>query len=120
MHLRILAVAAHLLVVQEARGGVRDRALVVADLEDRDAPHPDRDLLLVHRLDLQQRLVGLQRQVLRALQHRHDQRAAARNDLEGLVASDGSLGREPGHDQRLVGRGHLPHALEEQEKQDRD
>jgi hypothetical protein len=47
--------------VQEADRRVRDRLLVVADLEDRHAADPDRDLLLVDALDLEQRLVGLER-----------------------------------------------------------
>jgi hypothetical protein len=55
------------LVVQEARRGVGDRRLVVADLEDRDAAHADRDLLRVDALDVEQRLVGLHREVLRLL-----------------------------------------------------
>ena len=41
---------------------------VVADLEDRDPAHADRDLLRVDSLDVEDRLVRLQRQVLRLLQ----------------------------------------------------
>src|SRR3954449_4296940 len=41
------------LVVQEPGGGVGDRVLVVADLEDRDPADPDGDLLRVHAFDVQ-------------------------------------------------------------------
>jgi hypothetical protein len=67
-----------LLGLQEAHAGVGDRALVVADLEDGDPAHADRDLLRVDALDLEQRLVGLHRQVLRLLQHGHHERPAPR------------------------------------------
>ena len=75
-----------LLGLQEAHAGVRDRALVVADLEDRHAAHADRDLLRVDALDLEQRLVGRHAEVLRLLHHGHDERAAAGDDLEDPIA----------------------------------
>jgi hypothetical protein len=97
-----------LLGFEEARGGVRDRAFVVADLEDRHAPDADRDLLRVDAFDLQQRLVGGHAEVLRLLHDRNHERAAAGDDLEDPVADRAALDAEAGHDQRLVGGGHFP------------
>ncbi len=109
-----------LLGVQEARAGVGDRALVVADLEDRHAAHADRDLLDVDALDLEHRLVGRHAEVLRLLQHGHDERAAAGDDLEDPVADRSTLDAEPGDDQRLIGGWHLPQRLEQDRQKERD
>jgi hypothetical protein len=131
VHLARLADA----LVEEAGRRVRDRLVVVADLEDRDALHPDGDLLLVDAGDLELGRVGAQRQVLGLLQHRDHELAAARDDLEGLAGRSGLRGRlavgpeldvgtprgrgldaEARDDQRLVRVRDLPERLE----QDRD
>jgi hypothetical protein len=121
VHLRGRA-ARCVLVVQEPGRGVGDRLLVVADLEDGDPAHADGDLLRVDALDVEDRLVGLHRQVLGLLQHRDDQGAAAGDDLvrASLGAGRLALGAAAGDDQRLVGSGHLVQALEDHGDDDRD
>jgi hypothetical protein len=104
-------------VVEEARGGVRDRVLVVAHLEDGHAAHADGDLLLIDALDLEDRLVGLQREVLGLLQDGQDERAAAGDDLEHLPRRRGLARPDARDDQRLIGRGDLPQALEQQRQE---
>jgi hypothetical protein len=57
---------------------------------------------------------------LRILHHGHDERTAAGDDLEDPIAHRPALDSEAGHDQRLVGRGHLPQHLEQDRQQQRD
>jgi hypothetical protein len=111
---------ARALVVQEARRGVGDRLLVVADLEDRHAAHADRDLLGVDALDVEDRARRAQAQVLGLLEDRQDERTAAGDDLERLDPRLLAAHPEAGDDQRLVGRRDLPEDLEQDEQQDRD
>jgi hypothetical protein len=116
VHLRVAALA-RLLVVQEAGGGIRDRGGVVAHLEDRHAAHSHGDLLRVDALHVEDRLVGLERQVLSLLERRDHEGAAAGDDLEGAGGVDGALRRDAGDDQRLVGGRHAPERLEEDRDQ---
>jgi hypothetical protein len=114
VHLRVAAgPRSHLLIVQEARRGIRDRLGVVGDLEDRDPAHAHGDLLGVDALDVEDGLVGLERQILRLLERRDHERPAAGDDLEGLAPADGAaLGARAGDDQSLVRGRHLPQHAE--------
>jgi hypothetical protein len=110
-----------LLLVEEAAGGVGDRDVVVADLEDDHALDPERDALVGHALDRQRGLAQVERQPPDRLDARQHQRALAGDDAEAHALA-GPLGRrvlaQAGDDQGLVGLGDPPHELEDREQDD--
>ncbi len=104
----------HLLLVQEPARRVRDRHQVVADLEDHDALHAQRDALVGDAVDHELRLVEVQRQFPDRLDARNDERSAPGDDPEPhAVAQAFGLVRRTGNDECLVGLGHPPHELEQ-------
>ena len=103
--------------VQEAAGGVGDRAVVVADLVDDDAAQVEADLLLADAGNGDLALVGHERQGPDLGQARQDHGAAAGHDLEAHALAGYPAGRVAARDARddqgLVRLGDAPGRLEQ-------
>ena len=94
-----------LLLIEEASGRVRDRLEVVGDLVDHDRLHADANPLRRHALEVELRLVDVEREAADLLQAGGVERPFPDHDLEaepGSVAFGTAMGAHPGDDQRLV------------------
>ena len=80
------------LLVEEAAGGVGDRRVVVAHLEDHHALDPEGDALVGDAVDAQLGLSKVEREAAHRLHAGDDERALAGDDLEAEALGH-ALGR---------------------------
>jgi hypothetical protein len=105
------------LLIEEAAGGVGDRHVVVADLEDHHAADAEGDALVRDTVDLQLGFTQVERKAPHLLDSRQDEHTLAGDDLEPQALTH-AVGRvvlaEPADDQGLVGLGDPPHEAEDE------
>ena len=78
MHLRV-----HLIfLLEEAPSRVRDRLVIIGDLVDDDGLDADRNSLRRHALEIELRLVDVEREPANFLHARDDEHSLADDDLE--------------------------------------
>lgn len=108
------------LLVEEPARGIRDRREIVTDFEDDDAFQTQRDSLGGDALDLQLVLAQIQGKPAYGLDTRNDQGPFAGDDPETEALADAvrRIGVEARDDQSLVGLGHPPGKLEQQDDDD--